>query len=305
MATVAIVGAGAVGSYYGGALARAGENVTLICRGDHQRMITASGLSVSSHWSDYVVHPKAISDPASIGPVDLVIYSVKTYHNPAALPLIRPLLGPESVVLPIQNGVKSPENIAAEYGWNYVLAGTTYIEAVRPTPGHVTQTGTVARIAFGEQDGSISARVRRVAKILEKPGVQIEISSDIVSTLWTKLITVASVGSVMTATRSSLVELLDGPEGERTIRAVMEEILSVGESAGATFASNLIDERLKETLAEAPDVRASLQADFEAGNPLEIDDILGAVVQQARKNGIPVPASAALYTTLYKYRSGH
>lgn len=304
MAKVAVVGAGAVGGYYGGALARAGEDVALICRGEHQAAIQAEGLRVSSHWWDYRVHPRATPDPADVGPVDLVIYAVKTYQNPDALPLVRPLLGADTVVLPIQNGVESPAILAAEYGWDHVLAGATYIEAARPAPGHVVQSGSVARIAFGEQDGSRTERVERVAEILDKPGIQIEVSSDIRSTLWSKLVTVGAVGTMMTATRSSLVELLEGPEGERTIRTVMAEILAVGESQGVTFPPNVIDDRLAETLAEAEEVRASLQMDFEAGNPLEIDDLLGAVIRLGRENDVSVPASAALYATLYKFRGG-
>ena len=304
MSKVAVVGAGAVGGYYGGALAHAGEEGALICRGEHRAAIEAEGLRVSSHWWDYRVHPQATPDPADVGPVDLVIYAVKTYHNPEALPLIRPLLGADTVVLPIQNGVESPAVLAAEYGWDHVLAGATYIEAARPAPGHVVQSGSVARIAFGEQDGGRSDRVERVAAILDKPGIQIEISEDITSTLWTKLVTVASVGTAMTAARASLVELLDNPEGERTIRAVMEEIVAVGESLGVKFPANVIDDRLAEALAEAEEVRSSLQMDLEAGSPLEIDDLLGAVVRQGRENDVPVRASAALYATLYKFRAG-
>ena len=211
---VAVVGAGAVGGYYGGALARGGEEVALVCRGEHRDAIVTGGLRVSSHWGDYTVHPQAASDAQEIGPADLVIYAVKTYHNREALPLVRPLLGPDTVILPLQNGTESPARIAAVYGWDHVLAGATYIEAARPAPGRVQQTGTVARIAFGEQDGSRSARVEKVASILDKEGIQVEVSSDITSTLWTKLVSVASVGTAMTAARASLVELLEGPEGE-------------------------------------------------------------------------------------------
>ena len=150
---VAVIGAGAVGGYYGGALARAGLDVALICRGEHRDAIVSDGLRVTSNWGDYTVHPKATPDSTEIGPVDLVLYAVKLYSNPSALPLIEPLLGDGTVVLPLQNGTESAAKIAESYGWDRVLAGTTYIEAARTGLGQIEQTGSTARIAFGEQDG--------------------------------------------------------------------------------------------------------------------------------------------------------
>lgn len=301
---VAIVGAGAVGGYYGGALARAGVDVALICRGPHLDAIRRDGLRVSSHWGDYTVHPTATPDPAEVGPVDLVIFAVKTYHNAQALPLLKPLIGPDTVILPIQNGTESPAKVAELYGWDKVLAGTTYIEAARPAPGRIEQTGTVARIEFGEQDGSRSARVERVSAILDKPGIQVEVSADIRRSLWTKLVTVAAVGTAIAAARATLVEFLECPVGEATLRQVMSEIAAVARSEDVRLASDVVEKQLAGTLAEAPEVRASLQMDLEAGRPLEIDDLLGAVVRKGNENGVPVPASSALYATLYKFRNG-
>ncbi len=162
----------------------------------------------------------------------------------------------------------------------------------------------MARIAFGEPDGSNSARVQKVAAILDREGIQIVVSEDITSALWTKLVTVASVGTAITAARASLVEFLNCPAGEDTLRSVMSEIVSVGESEGVRFPANVVEDRLAESLAEAPDVKSSLQMDLQAGNPLELDDLLGAVVAKGQANGVPVPASAALYSSLYKFRKG-
>ena len=144
----------------------------------------------------------------------------------------------------------------------------------------------------------------KAASILDKEGIQVDVSSDITSALWTKLVTVASVGTAMTAARTTLVELLEGPEGERTIRTVMEEIVAVGKNLGVNFSPSVVEERLAEVIAEAPDVQSSLQMDLAVGNPLEIDDLLGAVVRQGRDGGVPVPASAALCMALHKFRHG-
>ena len=301
---VAVIGAGAVGGYYGGALARAGLDVALICRGEHRDAIVSDGLRVTSNWGDYTVHPTATPDSTEIGPVDLVLYAVKLYSNASALPLIEPLLGDGTVVLPVQNGTESAAKIAESYGWDRVLAGTTYIEAARTGLGQIEQTGSTARIAFGEQDGNRSERVERVAQILERQGVQVEVSPDIRRTLWSKLVLVGAVGTVMAASRSTYVEILGGPEGETTVRTVMEEIYAVGESEGIAFEDGLIDSHLEGAREEALEMKASLQIDLESGNPLEIDDLLGAVVRKGRANAVPVPASAALYATLYQFRNG-
>lgn len=301
---VAVIGAGAVGGYYGGALARAGLDVALICRGAHRDAIVSNGLQVASNWGGYTVHPQATPDSSEIGPVDLVLYAVKLYSNPSALPLIEPLLGDGTIVLPLQNGTESATKIADAYGWDRVLAGTTYIEAARTGPGQIEQSGSTARIAFGERDGAHSERVERVAQILDRQGVQVEVSSDIRKTLWSKLVLVGAIGTVMAASRSTYVEILDSPEGEASIRTVMEEIYAVGESEGIAFEDGLINAHLEGAREEAPEMKASLQIDLESGNPLEIDDLLGAVVRKGRANGVPVPASAALYATLYAFRNG-
>ena len=301
---VAVIGAGAVGGYYGGALARAGLDVALICRGAHRDKIVADGLYVESNWGSYTVHPQATPDSNEVGSVDLVLYAVKLYSNPEAIPLIKPLLGENTVVVPVQNGTESAAIIADVYGWDRVVAGTTYIEAGRKGLGHIEQAGATARIAFGEQDGSRTTRIDRIESILSQEGVQAEVSADIRKTLWSKLILVAAVGTMMAATRGNYVQILENPEGERTVRTVMKEIQTVGESEGVTFDDGLIENNLKGSRDEAHELMASLQIDLEAGNPLEIDNLLGAVIKKGREITIPVPASAALYSTLYNFRAG-
>lgn len=301
---IAVIGAGAVGGYYGGVLSKHGEEVILVCRGANRDAIAKNGLKVDSHWGNFTVRPQATPDTKAVGPVDLVIYAVKLYSNPEALPLIKPLLDDKTIILPIQNGAESPARVAEVYGWNRVVAGTTYIETARVAPGHIHQSGSTARIAFGEQDGSVSERVREIEKALTKEGIQVEVSKDIRSTLWSKLVAVAAIGTVMTAFRSSYVEVLANPEGERTVQALMEEIVAVGKSQGVKFAPDVVTKRLAGAREEAKEMVSSLQLDFNSGNPLELDDLIGAVVRAGRKANVPVPASAALYAALYKFRSG-
>lgn len=301
---IAVMGAGAVGGYFGGVLANNGEEVTLIARGAHCEAINENGLKVESHWGSFTVNVPATPDPAEVGEVDLVLHCVKLYSNSEALPLIEPMVGPSTNILTIQNGVTSGETIAERYGWERVLQGATYIEAALMGPGHIEQSGSTAHIEFGEKDGSETERTKTIAAVLDKPGIQVSVSEDIVSTLWTKLVAVGAFGTVMTAARASLPEVLAGPEGENTIRTVMEEIVAVGKSEGVTFSPNVVDEKLHGGIEEADEFKSSLQYDLTNGKPLELDDILGAVVQKGRVADIPVPASAALVMTLEKFKHG-
>ena len=301
---IAVMGAGAVGGYFGGVLAHCAEDVSLIVRGSHLQAIREHGLTVGSHWGSFTVDAVATDQPAEVGEVDLVLYCVKLYSNPEALPTMAPLIGPRTTILTIQNGVTSGEAIAAVYGRERVLQGATYIEAEIEAPGHIAQSGSTARIEFGEDDGARSERVDAIEEMLHQPGIQVEVSDDIASTLWTKLVSVGAIGTVMTAARSTLSQVLEGSEGKGTIRTVMEEIVAVGQSRGVKFQTGVVEQKLQAGIAEAQEFRSSLQFDLNNGKPLELDELLGAVVRMAHEAGIPVAASIALVMTLDRFRHG-
>ena len=301
---VAVMGAGAVGGYLGGVLARFGEDVTLIEMGEHLDAIRSGGLRLSTNWGDFTVTPSATSNPADVGPVDLVLYTVKTYSGDVVFPLIKPMIGPETTILTVQNGVMSYSRIAAVFGPERVLPGAAYIEVGRLEPGHVKQTGPTARIEFGEMNGTITPRVEAAAELFSKEGIQVRISTDIESALWTKLVSVGAIGTVMAVARAPLSEVFAGPEGERTVRTVMEEIVAVGKAKGVRFALDVVDAHMASAMEEMDVYQSSLQLDLESGRPLEIDDILGAAVREGRDLGVPVPASAALCVALERFKHG-
>ena len=302
---VAVIGPGSVGGYYGGVLAHHGNEVSLVARpGVYFDAMKANGLQLRTNWGDFTVHPQVTSDPAEIGPVDFIFYSVKLFNNEEALPLIKPLLKKDTTILTVQNGVDSADQIAAIYGWEHVIAGATYIETGRPEPGVIHQSGSTARIVFGEQDGSKTARTEEVFNLLNVEGIQPDVGDDIAVTLWTKLCNVGPIGTVMTASRSSFVEVLASPWGEYTVRSVMEDVERVARAKGVNLAPDVVDEKLRDGVAEAADTQASLQGDFKAGNQLEIEHLLGMVVREGRALNVPVPASAALVTSLWKFRNG-
>ncbi len=301
---IAIMGAGAVGAYYGGALARQGADVVLIARGDHAEAMRRDGLRVDSHWGEYVVQPQIALTPEEAGTADLVLHCVKLYSNADTIPTMHPMIGEETVILTIQNGITGGESLAIEFGWDKVLEGATYIETSIAAPGHIVQTGSAARIEFGERDGSVSERVARVRDALSVEGIQVEVSSDIQASLWSKMVAIGALGTIVTAARASLPEVLAMDGGLDTIRTVMEEIVASGKANGIHFPNGIVDAKITDSIAEAEEFQSSLQSDFNRGGKLELDDILGAAVRLGRESGIPMPASVALVLSLQKFKHG-
>ena len=301
---IAVMGAGAVGAYYGGALANSGADVVLIARGEHGEAMRERGLHVSSHWGDYVVNPRLALTPEEAGCADLILHCVKLYSNADAIPTMDPLVGDETVIVTVQNGITGGESLAAAFGWEKVLEGATYIETSIASPGRIIQSGSSARIEFGERDGSVSERVGLVRNALSVEGIQVEVSSDIRASLWSKMVAIGALGTIVTAARASLPEVLAMDEGENTIRTVMEEIVASGKAQGIRFPSRVVDAKMSDAIAEADEFQSSLQSDFNRGGMLELDDILGAAVKLGRSAGIPMPASAALVMTLQKFKNG-
>ncbi len=301
---VAIMGAGAVGGYFGGVLAHHGGDVVLIARGEHGRAISQDGLQVDSHWGGFNVKIDVTDDPSTVGVVDLILHCTKLYSNTEALPAIKGMIGDDTSILTIQNGIASGSAIAGYYGWDHVLQGATYIDSSIASPGHIHQSGSIARIEFGERDGSSTARTKAIRDLFDKPGIQVEVSSNIVDSLWSKLVSVGAIGTLMTASRASLTEIFASPHGEATIRMLMEEIVAVGQSQGVKFPPRCVEAKLEGAKAEADEFQSSLQHDLSVGKPLELDELLGAVVNLAGEAKIPVPASAALVTVLDKFKQG-
>ncbi len=301
---IVVMGAGAVGGYFGGLLANQGENVVLIARGAHGDAIAENGLQIDSHWGDFNVKADVTDDPSTVGEVDLILHCIKLYSNAEAFPTMKPMVGENTTILTIQNGVTAGEILGEAFGAEHVLQGATYIETGIAGPGHIHQSGSTAMIEFGETDGSTTERTETIRKLFDRQGMQIKVSEDIVSTLWTKMVAVGAIGSAMAASRASFVEILASPHGEHTVRTTMEEIVAVGRSQGITFPPRCVESKMADAIAEAEETQASLQYDLDNGSPLELDDILGAVVNIGREAGVPVPASAALVSVLDKFKQG-
>jgi 2-dehydropantoate 2-reductase len=298
----AILGSGAVGGYYGARLARAGHDVTFIARGAHLAAIRERGLEIRSPMlGDFVVRAAAEEDTSRIEPVDVVIVAVKAYDNGTALPLLQPLMGPDTAVLTLQNGVDSVGETAAHVGEPAVLGGTTYIATALSAPGVIEQTGTHRRIVFGEVFGALprlTDRVQRLHQALLGADIEAESAGDGRVPIWEKFIFLVSLAGFTGASRLPIGPLWADPDLRAQFLDGCREVERLARAEGVPVAQDVI-QRISEYIERIPGtMRSSLLIDLSQGKRIEVEALQGAVVTRAARTGIPVPIMSTLYAVL-------
>ncbi len=301
---VAVMGAGGVGGYFGGMLSRGGNQVTLVARGLHLGAISAQGLTLITDQERLTVDCDSTDDPRQVGTADLVLLAVKTYHNAQAIAAMLPMVGPNTMVLCLQNGIDSYQAAVAGVGPEKVLPGAAYIEARIQEPGVVKQTGKVVRIVFGELDGSDSERGKQILQALEQSGVPAQFVSDIHKTLWTKFLFIASVAGVTSLSRESMAELAPRPEWRPVILGCMEEVEAVARASGVDLDPGIVERTMDYIEANLVQMHASMHADIMAGRPLEVEALNGAVVRAGKAAGVPTPINDIIYAMLKPFEKG-
>jgi 2-dehydropantoate 2-reductase len=303
----AILGSGGVGGYYGARLIHAGHKVTFIARGAHLRAIRERGLMVWSPLGDFTVRAAAEEDPGKVEGVDVVVVAVKTYDNATALPLIKPMLGESSLVLTLQNGVDSADEVAKAVGDGPVLGGTTYIAVTLVLPGLIEQTGTSRRIVFGEAFGDrsrVSDRVERLREAMARADIQVEAVPDALVPIWEKFVFLAPIAAFTGAARLP-VGPLRAEEGFREVLGgACAEVERVARALGVSVQEHVVEETLKYFDAMAAGVRSSLLVDLQQGRRIEVEALLGSVVKRGRAAGVPTPIMSALYSVLKPFEQG-
>jgi 2-dehydropantoate 2-reductase len=304
----AILGSGAVGGYYGAKLARAGHDVTFVARGAHLAAIREHGLQVRSPMlGDFTVRAAAEEDTRRVGPVDVVLLAVKAYDNASALPFIPPMMGSDTAVLTIQNGVDSPSEVAAVVGEDAVLGGTTYIATAIAAPGVIEQTGTHRRIVFGEVFGELpreSDRVRRIHEALSGADIQADAAVDGRVPIWEKFIFLVALAGFTGATRLPIGPVWSDPFIRARFLDGCREVERLARAEGVDVAADRI-EQIERYVASIPGtMRSSLLIDLAQGKRIEVEALLGSVVRRAERLGVPVPIIATLYAVLKPYAEG-
>jgi 2-dehydropantoate 2-reductase len=297
---IAVIGVGGVGGYFGGKLAHGGEDVVFIARGATLEALRTRGLSVDSIKGDFAVErPNATDDPATAGKVDAVFVTVKTWQVPAAAELIRPMIGDDTVVVPLENGIDAPDQIANVLGREHVLGGLCGIVSFIAGPGHIHHIGADPFVMFGELDNRRTTRVEHLREACMRAGVQADIPLDIHHALWSKFVFIAPMSGIGAATRVPVGVWRSMLETRQLATSAIREIVSVALAQGVDLGGESAVER---TLARfdglPPDATSSLQRDLTEGRPSELDAQLGAVVRLGRAAGVATPVCEALLALL-------
>ena len=298
------MGAGGQGGLFGSLFVQAGHDVIFIARGRNLEAMQDYGLTLKSKiYKDTTVPVNATDQPKDVGKVDLVFFSVKTYDLDEAVDQIKPLIGPETIILTIQNGVEAPYRIGKVIGLEHVLAGVSYTNAHLVAPGVVNHLGG-SRLMFGELSGGISPRVKTLKRVLIGTGLEAVPSDNIKGRLWRKLSTLCGLHGVLCLTRLSIGMVREFKETWELMRMVMLEATSVARAEGVIITEDEVDAALESISKLPPGVTPSMLVDLEAGRRIELETFNGAVVRFGKKHGIDTPYNHAIYSALKPYENG-
>ena len=301
---IAIFGSGGVGGYFGGRLAAAGEDVTFLARGAHLKALQESGLRIASPLGDvHIPKVQAADRPEAIGPVDVVLFTVKLYDVDASAATLAPLIGPDTVVITLQNGVDAVGMVSRHVGRAHVAGGAAYIVAVIDKPGHIRHT-TAQQLVFGEHDGSRSDRLVAFEQAGLRAGFQAQASTDVEAALWTKFVRLATWSGMTSATRSTLGVLRDTPETYELMLAAIEEVIAVGRARGVKFPADIMDGTIHLMQTFPHGSKSSMLEDLERGRRLELPWLSGAVVRLGRDVGVPTPIHQFINAVLTPFVNG-
>jgi 2-dehydropantoate 2-reductase len=302
---IAVVGTGGVGGGFGAALAKAGADVTFIARGAHLAAMKNEGLRVRSDRGDiHLVPTQATDNPAEIGEVDIVLFCVKLWDVESAGQHIRPLIGADTAVIPLQNGVDAAERLIPILGPSAVMGGVAQISASIVAPGVIQQVGTFMRMIFGELDSVRSKRGEDFLALCQKAGFEATLSEQILTDLWMKFILLASNASMMAATRQPIGKLRDDPDLRPIFAAAYREVVEVGRAKGVALPADAVEQIVGFTGHMPPAMKASMALDLDRGNRLELPWLGGKVVELGRELGVSTPTHSMMAAMLKPYIMG-
>lgn len=303
---IAIMGSGGVGGLFGAHLVRGGADVTFIARGDHLAALRTNGILIEGAPGGDVHVPavRATDDPASVGPVGLVILAVKLGATGPAIDAIRPLVGPHTAIVSFQNGVLKDDFLRAAFDAKHVFGGVGYVGSAIDRPGVIKQVGPMQRLVFGEFDGTRSARIEAFLSACQAGNINAEIADDIVRATWEKFVFLVGLSGTTATMRVPIGPIRTNPQTRAFLLDVMREVVAVGRAHGVDLPEDYAEQRLALTDDVAPGMTASLHHDLQRGNPLEVPWLAGGVVALGHKVGIATPLNRAIADILALYVEG-
>ena len=303
---ILIMGSGGVGGFYGGRLANTGCDITFVARGAHLAAMRDHGLTIESEAQGNInIKPVTVTDdPASIGVVDLVILAVKLWDTEAVAKSIKPVVGPDTAVLSLQNGVVKDDILRGVFGDKAVMGGVAYVGTHIARPGVIHQVGTLQRLVFGEYDGRKSLRAETLLAALLKAGIQAELSNDIRRTLWEKYTFLVGLSGATASMRTTIGPVREHAQTRAFLYDLMQETVAVGRALGVALPENYADDRLAFADSVPGTMDSSLHHDLKNSNRLEVEWLAGGVVQLGKKAGVPTPCNRAVWDVLALHAQG-
>jgi 2-dehydropantoate 2-reductase len=304
---IAAMAAGAVGGYFGARMAAGGHDVFFIARGTNLAAMKSNGLKIESvHGDIHLAKPNVTDDPATVGPVDIVLFAVKLWDTEKAAELTKPLVGSSTRVITLQNGIDSVERIAPIIGAEQTVGGAAYIATTIAAPGVIKHTSSFAMMRFGRADKRADATLQAFLDAGKAAKIDVAMPADITRELWQKFTFLTAMAGATASLRSSIGPIVADPELRSFFRKLMEEVFAIGKAKGVALDPAYIEERMTFATGKIePGMKASMAHDLERGNRLELDWLNGRVRELGRALNIPTPANDMVYTVLKLHRSGN
>lgn len=302
---ITVIGVGGVGGYFGARLAKGGCDVGFVARGAQLAALREQGLRVQSDFGEiHVPQVRVSDDPAALGPADVVLICVKLWDTESAAQAVRPIVGPETAVISLQNGVRKEEVLGQILGPESVLGGVCYVASKILRPGVILQTGKMQRLVFGERDGAASLRTKSFLEACQFSGIEAEISSDIRRAIWEKFVFVTGTSATTATMRTTIGPIRANPRTRTFLLEVMREVVAVGRAHGVPLDDDFAETRLAFCDGLPPAMTSSMHTDLEQGKPLELEWLSGSVVELGEAVGVPTPLNRAVRDILELHAQG-
>lgn len=295
---IGVMGTGGVGGYFGGLLARSGSDIHFIARGKHLRALQDEGLELVTNHGNFRVRIHATAEADEIGPVDLLLFCVKSHDTDEAAQLAEPMVVEETVVLSLQNGIDNVDKLSVHFGREKVMGGTAYIESTIASPGVIAHTGKPGRLVFGELNGERTARAEAVLDVFLKAGIDAELTTRIHEVLWSKFLFICGVHGVSTLSRSTLGLVLASPETRDLLEDVMREVETLARKRGIALEDDVVRQSMELAQSYNKRFKCSMLRDLEWHRPMEIEALNGMVVRLGKEAGIQTPLNQVIYACL-------
>ncbi len=299
---ILVVGAGATGGYFGGRLAAAGRDVTFLVRPARAAELRERGLLIVSPHGDLALTPKALTAPEIGVPFDLVILAVKGFALERAIADLAPAVGPETMILPLLNGMRHLDLLRARFGTRATIGGVCRVATMLDAEGRIVQLAKFQELLYGEMNGAPSARTDRLHAAMQGAGFEAQLSRTIAQDMWDKWILLATIGGITCLMRGTIGEIEAAPGGARFALAFLDEVVAIARAAGHPPGEEFLTATRRQIRVKGSSVASSMYRDLTQGHPVEAEQILGDLIARGRAADVPAPLLAAAFTHLSVYQ---